>query len=100
MTNEMELLRQKLSESGVHWWDESDELIDRTKFEIGGNRWSVVNGIGTYGGDRFMAGHNLGLLELRIGNNESEGWLTSGDIMEKIKAQREVNSTKMKAKMD
>lgn len=100
MVEEMEKLRQKLDEINIAWWDESDFIIDRTKFEINGNRWSVVNGEGTYGGIQYGSRINKGLLEVRPNEHaEPIGWVTCEDVIEMIRRQREADSTKATRKM-
>ena len=84
MVEEMTKFREHLSDIGVAWWDESDELIDRTKFEHRGTRWSVVNGIGTYGGVYWGTPGNLGLLEAYNFIDEPIGCLTAGDAVQLI----------------
>lgn len=80
--DEMQKLRTMLDNMGIKWHDESasldsqDEIfmIYRTKFKIGGVRYSVVCGFCTYGGDK-------GLLEMMVGDADPTGWLTAEDII-------------------
>ena len=96
---EMQKLRNYLDEHNIKWRDESDkgvstrkDIIDlssywmcRTKFKIKGNKFSVMNGIGSFGGCVYAGGKNYGLLECWINKGKPEGYLKSDDVIEKIK---------------
>ena len=84
MIEEMDKLRKALDDKGIAWWDESDDLIDRTKFEINGVRWSAINGLGTYGGIVNGSDHNQGLLEVWNNSIEEIGWLTAYDVIQMV----------------
>ena len=54
----------------------------RTKFNIKGNEFSVINGIGSYGGCIYAGAENHGLLECWVNQTgEPEGWLTAEDVI-------------------
>ena len=77
-----------LDDMGIKWKDVSSHckfeeiLIYRTHFEHKGRHISVIIGRGTYGGDK-------GLLEMRDGQDEPEGYLTAEDIIKILKGERE-----------
>lgn len=97
--NEMQKLRQMLTEMGIRWADassimsqaqiersmnifnlpekEADISIYRTHFTAIGCHYSVICGYGTYGGED-------GLLEMMSDDEEPTGWLTAEDIIGKI----------------
>lgn len=98
---EMQKLRNYLDEHNIKWRDESDkgvfarkDNVDfsiywmcRTKFEIKGNEFSVINGIGSYGGCLYAGAKNNGLLECWINQKgEPEGYLKADDVIKKVKA--------------
>lgn len=83
MVYEMRKLRTELDRRGIAWWDESDDDITRTVFEHNGTRWSVINGLGTYGGWRRDFG-NQGLLEIWDGKEDEVGFLTADDALQII----------------
>lgn len=82
MVEEMKNIREEFDRRGVFWWDESADKIDRTIVEVNKVRWSIINGLGTYGGYRFGE-PNKGLLEIYDGETET-GFLTSGDAIQII----------------
>lgn len=52
---EMKKLRKKLDKEKIKWRDDSDNISEmfwmcRTKFEYKGHSFSVIHGIGSYGG--------------------------------------------------
>lgn len=108
MCEEMEKLREMLTERGIKWEDASsitpDEVIQRciehgidkyhadstmyrTHFEAGGNKYSVVYGYGSYGGYDPFNGDDPGLLECMtstLNGGEPVGGMTAGDVMDVI----------------
>lgn len=87
--NEMKKLRDWLTKNDVAWHDESSisryYWMARTKFYVGEHYFSVINGMGSYGGYRWGF-KNQGLLECMVDNSEPEGWLTAEDVEERIKS--------------
>lgn len=95
---QMRQLRKLLDKKNITWEDCSDNFgkkisevwICRTHFEYKGQKWSVANGFGTYGGfngANFPAwdeSENLGLLELYNGYDDPKGWLTAEEVMKEI----------------
>lgn len=79
MCNEMKKFRKELDKRGIAWEDKSDEMIDRVHFYNRDQKWSVINGLGTYGGYLFDFQHNQDLLEImQINSNEEPiGFLTA-----------------------
>ena len=82
---QMQQLRKLLDKKNISWEDCSDDgkeisevWICRTHFEYKGQKWSAVNGFGTYGGfngANFPAwdeSENLGLLELYNGYDDQK----------------------------
>lgn len=69
IVDEMKKFRELLDKNGIEWIDDSEEERDdvwicktRSKNH---DRWSVINGIGTYGG--YSTGEkNEGLLEVML----------------------------------
>ena len=82
MPEEMNILREILTNRGIKWKDRSDKpgfpLIDlaiyRTRFSFQNKEWSVICGYGTYGGDK-------GLLEVMIGDGDPIGHLSAKDVV-------------------
>lgn len=67
IVDEMKKFRELLDQNGIEWVDDSEALdteryICRTHPK-NHERWSVINGFGTYGGYDFD-GKNKGLLEI------------------------------------
>lgn len=56
----------------------------RTKFEVRGHEFSVINGVGSYGGC-LVGTKNQGLLECMIDGYEPMGWLTARKVENQIK---------------
>lgn len=90
MCEEMEKLRKWLDRHGIKWWDRSDTFNDmffmhRTGFIVDDREFSVVNGVGSYGGCVSAGCKNMGLLEMWI-NQEGEprGWLTADEVIREI----------------
>lgn len=89
---QMQAFRRMLDADGVAWWDASDEVvgIERTHGTMLGGaravRFSVVCGLGTYGGSE-------GLLEARVGNREPEGGMTALEAYEWIRRRSEWMAT-------
>ena len=93
---EMKKLRKWLDDNNIEWKDYSDYNfmdqdvlfivgeVNRTRFTIKNNTWSVIHGFGTYGGYTNYC-KDEGLLELMIGEDEPIGHLTAEQIIEKIK---------------
>ena len=90
MVAEMIKLRKELDRLEIKWWDDSQNNyrpMDRTKFEINGHQWSVINGYGSYGGYDSLEPLNKGLLELMttcVNDGEPVGYLTAKEIIEMI----------------
>lgn len=77
---EMKKLRGELNKRSIKWWDASQQgrvPIIRTHFQFDNILISVVNGCGTYGGYTTDIEKNKGLLEVMIGLDEPEGYLTA-----------------------
>lgn len=88
MIKEMLKLRELLDQEEINWCDRSDEVISRTHFEYKGYKWSIINGLGTYGGYYFDEKDNKNLLELMsaaVNENEPIGFLTADECIEIIK---------------
>lgn len=84
---EMIKFRNALDELNIIWHDESDELVCRTHINYGGyTKLSFVNGIGTYGGDRFMSGKNDGLIEFYNFTDEPTGYLYAEQCIDIVKS--------------
>lgn len=85
--NEMQMFRNYLNESNIHWSDVSDNLgeiwICRTHFNHDGNLVSVIHGYGTYGGFNHWE-TDKGLLEVMIGSNVPVGNLTAEEAVKYI----------------
>lgn len=69
VVEEMKKFRELLDQNGIEWIDNSEEERDdvwicRTKSK-NHDRWSVINGIGTYGG-YSIGKKNEGLLEVML----------------------------------
>lgn len=94
VVHEMAKLREELDKRGIQWTDDSEEFVAsddkglslwicRTHFTVNGCNWSVINGIGSYGGVHrdYHTGvyENAGLLEAYMmeGDNEPVGFLTA-----------------------
>lgn len=87
---EMKKLRGALDKMGVEWVDASEEweknfYICRTHFSYNNKRYSVINGFGSFGGYYKFREDNKNLLEIMLPNNEIEGYLTAGDVLNLIK---------------
>lgn len=86
---EMQKLREYLDSHDIKWRDSSDDFTEwwmcRTKFEIKGNSFSVINGFGSYGGVLIGRSRNQGLLECWINEKgEPTGYLTAEDVIKEI----------------
>lgn len=86
---EMKKLREYLDAHGIEWHDDSYALSEcwmcRTKFEINGNSFSVINGVGSYGGVNAGCKYNQGLLEYWINEKgEPTGYATAEDVIKEI----------------
>ena len=80
MVGEMIKFRNLLDQHNIRWIDKSDEIIDRTHLNYRNYHFSVVNGLGTYGGYMIYESKNRGLLELMsnaINEGEPVGQLTA-----------------------
>lgn len=85
---EMKKLREYLDAHGIEWRDDSNALTEwwmcRTKFDIHGNSFSVINGVGSYGG-AMLGSRNQGLLEYWINEKgEPTGYSTAEDVIKEI----------------
>lgn len=88
MCEEMNKLRVYLTSKGIKWEDMSDDdsdpcQIHRTKFDHNSNRISVIYGYGTIGG-YYRTNNDVGLLEMRINDDEPEGRLTAEKVCQKL----------------
>ena len=93
MVEEMIKLRKVLDNSNIEWEDKSEKWkleqggslgIDRTHFNYKGQKISVINGFGTYGGYTF-GNENKGLLELSMNGREPIGNLTAREVVDELK---------------
>lgn len=73
MTNEMVLLRNRLTANGISWSDHSDAVVDRTHFHLNRTLFSAAHGYNTMG-------EHMGKLELWDFHGDPVGYLTSDDI--------------------
>lgn len=85
---EMQKLRDYLDSKKIEWSDVSDERVGtwicRTHFDYKGYKWSVINGLGTYGGFYIDEKQNPGLLELMVdcvNGGEPVGYLKADDVI-------------------
>lgn len=90
LCREMVKVRFFLKCKKISWFDDSmtyddEHYVHRTKFWLQGHEFSVINGIGTYGGAVDVGYKNMGLLELRIDEREPVGSLLAVDVIAKIK---------------
>lgn len=90
---EMQALRDWLDKEGIAWEDKSADYgetwICRTHFWVGGNKWSVINGYGSYGGYDPLLDRDERLLEcMRSEMDEPEGWLTAADVIKMMEDAR------------
>lgn len=87
---EMQKLREYLDTHDIKWRDHSDAPFSewwmcRTKFEVNGNSFSVINGVGSYGGAVIGSNRNQGLLEYWINEKgEPTGYSTAEDVIKEI----------------
>ena len=84
---EMRKLRNKLNKNGIAWEDKSEKgdgllWMCRTHFNYKGFFWSVIHGIGSYGG--IMPGARIGGVLLEVMSNALDenpiGSLTAKEI--------------------
>lgn len=89
---EMQKLRDWLDDEGIEWYDDSAESemfwMARTKFAVNTTTFSVINGVGSYGGCMSWDSDNQGFLECMINGNEPYGYLTAEDVEELIEEVR------------
>ena len=89
---EMQKLRDWLNSENIEWYDNSDDLtlfwMVRTKFVVNGSTFSVINGVGSYGGCISYDSHNNGLLECMIDGNEPYGYLNADEVVAYINKAR------------
>lgn len=94
---EMKKFREILDSNGIEWTDMSQEwptfngktdYICCTRFKIGADEFSVINGCGTYGGYSGYINRNKGLLEYWCMTNEDfedpTGHLTAEETWRKV----------------
>lgn len=84
MVGEMIKFRKLLDQNNINWHDASDFYIDRTHLEYRNYKFSIVNGLGTYGGYIKDQSKNKGLLELMsnaINEGEPVGELTAEEAL-------------------
>ena len=84
---ELNKLAKGLKERKIPWEDCSDYMIERIHFGVHGNRWSAVNGRGTYGGYIANPEKNRGLIELCESGQDPEGNLKAADVLKKVDAE-------------
>lgn len=89
MIGEMIKFRNLLDQHNIAWHDASDRYgdfyIDRTHLEYRDYKFSVINGLGTYGGYTIDVSKNKGLLELMsnaINGGNPVGELTADEAIE------------------
>lgn len=104
---EMIRLRNWLDKNNIEWVDKSSVISDeqfgdligndclglpmecfdtsifRTHFKYNNHKVSVIYGYGTYGGFSPEK-KDYKLLEMRIDDNEPDGWLTADDVINKF----------------
>ena len=92
MVEEMRKFREMLDAEHIEWEDKSkngEYPICRTHFAYNGERWSVINGFGTYGG--YLGKENQGLLEAyaldRKSGEDLTGWRTAEEAMRWVKGE-------------
>lgn len=87
VVKEMQILRDWLTAEGIPWYDDSDEIMCRTKFHINGHEWSVINGYGSYGGWTQYDPLNKGKLEVMAPpwGIDPEGHLNASAVILAIK---------------
>ena len=85
---EMQKLREYLDSKNIEYDDDSEEWITgwicRTHFNYKDNFWSVINGLGTYGGFCLDEKQNPGQLELMVNcvnDGEPVGYLKAEDVI-------------------
>lgn len=84
---ELNKLAKGLKERKIPWEDCSDYMIERIHFGVHGNKWSAVNGRGTYGGYIANPEKNRGLIELCEGGYDPERNLAAADVLKKVDAE-------------
>ena len=88
MNEEMRKFRKMLDAEHIRWEDKSDfgiYPICRTHFTYNGQRWSVIHGVGSYGGVDLLTGADRGLLEAYNFCDEPVGYLTAEEAMQYVK---------------
>lgn len=89
---EMQKFRDALDAAKVPWSDsscEGNEMIPGTcgtTVRVGRKLWSIINGFGTYGGQKFPDKVNRGFLEAwdKTTKNEPVGWLDAEEALKLI----------------
>ena len=76
-----------LKERKIPWEDCSDYMIERIHFGVHGNKWSAINGRGTYGGYIANPEKNRGLIELWDCEHDPERNLEAADVLKKVDAE-------------
>lgn len=84
---ELNKLAKGLKERKIPWEDCSNYMIERIRIGVHGNKWSAINGRGTYGGYIANPEKNRGLIELCAGGDDPEGSLKAADILKKVDAE-------------
>lgn len=90
MCTEMNKLAEWLTENGIKWLGERDDIngIDRINFSYRNKKWSAINGWYTYGGYDPKLQKNYGMIELKDGKTgEVTGWLSANQVLETIMEQ-------------
>ena len=82
---EMQKFRDWLDQNNINWDDRSDKYISRTHVKTDDHFYSIVNGVGTYGGETIGTDYNHGLLEIMIDSNEPIGWQKAEQVIELVK---------------
>lgn len=93
----MQKLRTWLKSKGIKYYDAScvsdDFWICRTHFNLYGSKFSVINGMGTYGGMDPAHEYNADLLEImssQINGGEPIGFLNAEQTIEEIERAVEI----------
>ena len=94
---EMQKLRDMLDKKKIEWKDCSSPKcftpICRTRFMWGGHTWSVINGVGSFGGYGIFEEENEGLLEAMDLDQTGEpiGYLKANDVFRLLEAAGDKN---------
>lgn len=90
----MQKLRDWLDDEGIEWYDDSEESemfwMARTKFAVNTTTFSVINGVGSYGGCVMGDSDNKGFLECMVNGCEPLGYLRADEVIDFINTARGV----------